>query len=678
MYVSSALGGNFRFSFWSNIERSEGLLFWTHLYVLYVIIRNVCNTKKEWGIVFDFFLGTALCVAVVGLLQSWNVSFINASSGGDRIASTIGNAAFLGGYMLFAVGMSLYMYTQRSSRFARIYYLITSLLYVFILLKSGTRGAYLGLAGAFLLAGIYAVIRKGSQKLRFITLGVLIAVIVASVALYTARDQAWVSNNYILRRATGISISDYTAQTRLWTWQSALKGFQERPLLGYGQENFYIAFNKYFNPKIFRDSGSQIWFDRAHNIYLDHLLIGGILGLLLYLSIIIYPVFMLIRSNRRSDNALSASNERTGNLLLILGIVGFLIQGFVVFESLPVYLGLLLTLGLIADRSKAKVFYVPLPATTLCAIVWVIGFLPAQYYFNVREYQANTTVIQAVRLQATDPMQAYDLFKKAIDYRSGGTQEYRLRLSEFVVALLVNKQLTPDLVKQYIEYSDEELRKRIADNPSDAAGYLIALRQYNSTYIIDQSRLDKVDDLAAKGIALSPTRPQFYSELGYAQYYRAKILREEGKEQETGPFIASMKENFDKAIALNDTVAESYINILMVLLASKQTDAVQKYFDAMDAKGLPYKTQSVLDRLANSAIAGKDFEWAVKLYTQLTEVQPQNAQYWVSLALSYATIDKKQEAIAAAEHVRSLGGIYAEKSEEFIKSVRNGTFKKDL
>jgi hypothetical protein len=51
----------------------------------------------------------------------------------------------------------------------------------------------------------------------------------------------------------------------------ALKGIAERPVLGWGQENFNYVFNKYYNPQMF---GQEEWFDRTHNVVLDWLIAG--------------------------------------------------------------------------------------------------------------------------------------------------------------------------------------------------------------------------------------------------------------------------------------------------------------------------------------------------------------------------------------------------------------------
>ena len=108
---------------------------------------------------------------------------------------------------------------------------------------------------------------------------------------------------YFLERMTNISTNDFSTMNRLLIWEVALVAFYEKPILGYGQENFYVVFNKYFNPEIYSHAGSRIWFDRSPNIFLDHLITGGIIGspgggdiitIDIFLSIFIFSTFGLI------------------------------------------------------------------------------------------------------------------------------------------------------------------------------------------------------------------------------------------------------------------------------------------------------------------------------------------------------------------------------------------------
>jgi O-antigen ligase len=74
------------------------------------------------------------------------------------------------------------------------------------------------------------------------------------------------------------------------------QGFKEKPVFGWGQENFNYVFNKYYNPAMF---DQEQWFDRAHNEFLDWLIAGGLPAFFLYISLLRLrcgPSFVATRS----------------------------------------------------------------------------------------------------------------------------------------------------------------------------------------------------------------------------------------------------------------------------------------------------------------------------------------------------------------------------------------------
>lgn len=75
-----------------------------------------------------------------------------------------------------------------------------------------------------------------------------------------------------IRQANRKSIWD----NRSLIWSEGLKAISKRPILGYGQENFELVFPKERHMKV----------DNAHNIFLETAVSSGIIGLLLFITII--------------------------------------------------------------------------------------------------------------------------------------------------------------------------------------------------------------------------------------------------------------------------------------------------------------------------------------------------------------------------------------------------------
>jgi O-antigen ligase len=118
-------------------------------------------------------------------------------------------------------------------------------------------------------------------------------------------------------------------------WKTALISWQEKPVLGWGQENFIHAFNKNYNPAMF---GQETYFDHPHNTYLGWLVFGGILGFLTFLFMILASVYGIIRSNFTA--------EKENDLIIpvmFAFIVTYLVHIFFVFDNLTSSLLFVLT-----------------------------------------------------------------------------------------------------------------------------------------------------------------------------------------------------------------------------------------------------------------------------------------------------------------------------------------------
>ena len=134
-----------------------------------------------------------------------------------------------------------------------------------------------------------------------------------------------------------ISFSDATAQSRFWVWGEAWQGFLERPVFGWGPENFTTIYDAHFNPKFFMPGqNAETWFDRAHSVFFDYLSETGIVGLLSYLGIFAVFFWEFFKTHRRK----TASIILGGAMLAIP--IAYLGQGVAIFDVFPMYLCLFL------------------------------------------------------------------------------------------------------------------------------------------------------------------------------------------------------------------------------------------------------------------------------------------------------------------------------------------------
>jgi tetratricopeptide (TPR) repeat protein len=599
------------------------------------------------------------------------------SAGGARITSTIGNAGYVAGYLIFNIFFGLVLFFFRKNKYLRCYYVLGILLQIFIVFNTLTRGGILALIfSSFLFISYLAFFYLKSNKLvRNTGIAILLLGIIFAGLVFLNKKADWVKDNAVLNRISTISISATTAQNRLMTWQAAYRGFKEKPILGYGYENFYQVFDKYFNPKIYRDAGSVVWFDRAHNIIFDRLITGGLIGLFLYLSLLFVPLIYLWRFFHQNK----IDSRYLIPVIFTLVMMAYFIQNLFIFEALVTYIPLFLVLAFLSQfcPSWAKNFSQSKKPYLVLLTIGVVAFLPILFAVNIKPASANKGLIDAMIKARTGKYQeAYDQFIKVIERDTFGNQEYRERLGEFVTGALDIQRIDENWKSLAALRVEQEFDKQIQEKPKNTRNYLLFMRFLNKSYRFNVERLNKSLVLFEKAVKLSPTRPQLYYEAGYSQLYLGKYYQSLGEVEKAEQFYDQSIANMQKAIDLNDQVVESYVNMVMVLLVIGRSEQVQFYLDRMDEMGLNYHKEELLARMANSAVRSKNYQWTLRFYKELTELLPDNPEYWIDLALSYAFLGQRDKAIETVEKVKEFGENYAKQSELFIQDVLAGKFEK--
>jgi O-antigen ligase len=102
-----------------------------------------------------------------------------------------------------------------------------------------SRGVLLGLVGGlFVTAILIAILEKEKKVIKQISSGIVVAVIVVIIAFLSARQSTFVKSNPTLSRLAEVSWSNVNGQARQYVWPMAIKGFKEKPILGWGQDGF--------------------------------------------------------------------------------------------------------------------------------------------------------------------------------------------------------------------------------------------------------------------------------------------------------------------------------------------------------------------------------------------------------------------------------------------------------
>ncbi len=367
-------------AFWSNFERGEGAFQMLHYYAFFVLLLVALEKEEQWRRAAQVFVGAAIAMVLYGMgaaVVSQSASggyanpfrligpYLNPGTGEGiaptylgrlfspiaRFQGSLGNPAYVAPYLMFAMFFAgwLWLTTKAKKWGHHLGYGALILFFLLFFFLTQTRGAVLGLGAGVLAALLYAAFVH--KKLRLPAAVILLVLIAIWSGLLFFR------NSPAIQKLPGsrllyLNIQEATAQTRFWTWGSAWRGFKERPILGWGPENFSVVFDKHFDVRHWvPGQNTETWFDRAHSVVFDYLAETGILGFLAYLSILGAVFYEFLKKTAHGQHGLA------GTLIaaLVLGMpVAYLVQGLVLFDVLPIYLGLFLYLAFFMSKNQAQ------------------------------------------------------------------------------------------------------------------------------------------------------------------------------------------------------------------------------------------------------------------------------------------------------------------------------------
>ncbi|MFH0890887.1 MAG: O-antigen ligase family protein [Candidatus Liptonbacteria bacterium] len=331
---------------WSNFERGEGGFQMLHYYLFFLLLVVLFNEEWNWKALFRSSLLAAVLVILYGVLSAapGGQFFLGPYSSGNgpiaptmwgRLAATrfqgsLGNPAYVSIYLIFMSFFGMWLwFSKKRDWLGNLGYASLMVLFFLFFWLAGTRGAMLGLiAGIFAYLGYLCVF--GQKKLRIIAIMILLGLFGLGLLAFGLRSQPW------MQRLPGsrllfLDFGEYTAQTRFWTWGSAWQGFKERPILGWGPENFTVVFDKHFDVRHFAPGENrETWFDRAHSVIFDYLTETGLVGLLAYLSMFAAFYWQLWQRGLREHPLMTG--------LLIAMPVAYFVQGLALFDVIPMYI----------------------------------------------------------------------------------------------------------------------------------------------------------------------------------------------------------------------------------------------------------------------------------------------------------------------------------------------------
>ncbi len=311
-------------SIWGAYKRNEGFLSVLCYYLLFLNSKSL--DEKQINIVIKVFFGVGIIQFVYCLLQVFfrfpGLQLFSLNGVNYMAMGFQGNPNFLGSYCIMLLGLALMLYLVKGER----KYFVLSIIFFINLILAQSTGPFFAFIILFIFMIVFMKI-KGIidwKKVGVVCASFILTFIIVSngVELYCKK----VFNDKIVSSYTikgdilntlnlfgvskgnneeNITIENY-GSGRITIWKNALKVVPKYFLLGSGIDTFGYAYQK----------DSNVYYDKAHNEYLQILVTEGIFTLISYLSLLL----LLFIDGVKSNNKLI--------WVLMMAFIGYALQAF--------------------------------------------------------------------------------------------------------------------------------------------------------------------------------------------------------------------------------------------------------------------------------------------------------------------------------------------------------------
>ena len=650
------------FSFWGTPYRSGGFINFAS-YIIFAVLAFLILRKSDWGKFWNLSLIIAVLVCVIAVFQEFGVLSNVFVSVGEPW-STIGGSTFLAAYLLILTFLAISFTIKSIKNLDRkwFFYLPALLLFIFVILITGSRAAYLGLIIGF----FYFVFLYPEKKCRlkigagifFICLFLIICYLNTNLPI----PELLKKNKIFQELEPRFSISLFLNDPRFSVWKISMQGLAEKPVLGYGPENFSIAFDKHYDPSLSRmmtiEQSTPIYYDRAHNFLFDIGVTAGIPALIIYISLFAVIFRGLQKIKKKQPEYVVICQGIQASFIAYLTANFF---GFDVFSTYLIsFLLIAFSLSLINQENPEKtiifkknlkpIIIVPLSI----ALIWFI------WAYNIKPFQINIEINRAIySARAGD----YERSLRRID----DAAQSNTFLNDYLRANYVNIingyiQKDPKAIA-LIPKAIEIIKQSLEQKPTFTrywillgTYYNILLENYQKSYPeFIETWTNEANKAFEKAVQLSPKRQEIY--IGWASTYLV-----------TGDYEKA-KEKAQKCLDLNQELGDCWWLTALININENEIDKAKENIKISEQKNYEIDSEISLLQLRKAYLNIENYQKSCEIYYRLTEININNVQYYLDALACYLNNKEFEQAKKTATHIIKSRPKYGESINEALKQA---------
>lgn len=592
MTISTFVGVDWYKSMWDSHERMLGLFTIFHYIAYYFVVVSMIKEWKSWRTLLSVFLTVGIIVMLLGFWQRFVNPEALLNRGNSRVSATLGNPIYYSAYGMFLFFMGVLLYVKEKKHGPSRIIALLSIVFGFLgLFLGGSRGMLVGTIAGLAVAFILYWIHYRKNKKLNLYFGIACAAGLALFGLlYAFRTTPFVSELPAVGRLLNTRVvAEFSNNTRVMAWGVGIDAWQDRPVFGWGPNNYFSAFNAFYRPQFLEYGWNETWFDNAHNVIVNTLAVQGAFGLITYLLLFVAAFYMIVQGYRQSRISIHEA--------IILGsfVTAHFVSNIFIFENPTSYLYFFFSLGLIHARTRdpiqdatAKPVYI---STPLIAVVGLVTLLFI-YATDINPARANRQSLEMVRSLLGGQKNAIELLDKTLAIPTPHIDDVRADFARSAVNALPNYAGTGDLAyaKELMTRSFNELEKNKQLHPTDVRTHIdqASIARRVAQTFQDASLLPASEQILEEALTRAPGRQQIVYMLAYTK----SIF---GKHDEA---IALL----DQAVKADPKIGEGWWRLANaywysgnlakakeIAAEGKQTDA---YFDDQGVQSINYILQA--------------------------------------------------------------------------------------
>jgi tetratricopeptide (TPR) repeat protein/O-antigen ligase len=634
VFLSGIFGVDFWRSFWSVPARGIGIFSLLHFFALFLVLKSL-QGHFNWRKYISFLFFISLVIAFIAVWQRFLPGhlFQVISQSTSRPGSLLGNPSFLAPYLIFTVFLGSWLIATERKKPIKWIYSLGVLVEILVIFFTSTRGAILGLTIGvlwvlFLLAKKHFKERKKFSKNIFAIILIIIFVFGLLFGLTRTAD-FWQSVSG-LDRLANVSFDDVTTRNRLITWGTAWKAFLNKPVLGWGWENFKYGFDTNYNTKLLSTGINETFWDKPHNTFFEYLTTTGAIGFLLYSSLLV-GLFTTFLKNKNNLNTFGSAI-----------VLGYAVSGLFIFDTFGSYLMLFIVFALATsnhsdseDLKKNNIDKKP-GALALVGVIIAAFVLIYSIFVNIQIVRANNLQYHGLNFILNElPEEGVMSYRKAISIKQPYQDQIRLSFLEAISDTV--SQLKFSNIEDLISEIFQEANIAVSRSPLDYRNYIILAEAKTKLSVVNPSLISEVVGDVGKAIELSPNRQENYYALSQA-YLRS------GDQEEA---YSVMK----KAIDLDSQVGEPHFYYGLLALQLGDSETGWREIKLAEKLGREPQLGHEFRVLANFYGDAGEHQKAIEYYNRAIHISPVDFEAKLKLGIVYYYVDDFEKARALFEEV---------------------------